>query len=257
MTSVRGPATLLGLLVWLSQAGRAPGADRPAAQSFDSNGVRIACTVRGKGEPVVLIHGFLSNSGINWDLWGTTALLAKDFQVIAMDVPAHGESDKPAKEEAYGLELVEDVARLLDHLKIKKAHIVGYSMGGIISAKFTAKYPDRVLSCTLGGMGWLREGSLEQKVFAEGGKDGKPIGLCFRGLAKLALTEDEVKAIRVPVMVLFGEKDGLKKLYVDPLKPVRKDWMVIEIKDANHLDCIAKPQFREEIHKWLREQTRR
>ncbi len=257
MTSFRGPAVLLGVLAWLWQADLTRAAEGPAAQSFDSNGVRISYTVRGKGDPVVLIHGFLPNSGINWDLWGTTALLARDFQVITLDVPGHGDSDKPAKEEAYGPELVEDVVRLMDHLKIKKAHIVGYSMGGIISAKLTAKYPDRVLSCTLGGMGWLREGSLEQKVFAEAGKDGKPLGLCFRGLAKLALSEDEVKAIRVPVVILFGEKDGLKKLYADPLARVRKDWKVIEIEDANHLTCVAKPQFREEIHKWLSEQAKR
>jgi pimeloyl-ACP methyl ester carboxylesterase len=252
MTPFRSLVALFALLAWLSQ-----GDPARAAEKFDSNGVRIAYTVRGKGEPVVLIHGFLSSGWINWDLCGTTALLARDFEVITMDVPAHGESEKPAKEEAYGPELVEHVVRLLDHLKIKKAHIVGYSMGGIISAKLTARYPDRVLSCTLGGMGWLREGSLEQKVFAEGGKDGKPLGLCFRGLAKLALTEDEVKSIRLPVVVLFGEKDGLKKLYADPLKPVRKDWTVIEIKDANHIDCIAKPQFREEIQKWLTEQSKR
>jgi pimeloyl-ACP methyl ester carboxylesterase len=256
MTPLRTLAPLLAVLAWSWQGGPVRAADRPAAQSFDSNGVRIAYAVQGKGEPVVLVHGFLSSGPINWDLPGTTALLAKDFQVITLDVRAHGRSDKPAKEDAYGLELVEDVVRLLDHLKIKKAHIVGYSMGGIIAAKFTAKHPDRVRSCILGGMGWLREGSLEQKVFAEGGKDGKPLGLCFRSLAKLALTEDEVKSIRVPVVILFGEKDGLKKLYAEPMKPVRKDWPVIEIEDANHIDCIAKPQFREEIRKWLVSPTR-
>ncbi len=252
MPPLRSLVTLLAVVVCLSQRGLTQ-----AAESFDSNGVRIAYTVRGKGDPVVLIHGFLSSAGINWDWPGTTALLAKDFQVITVDMPAHGGSDKPAKEEAYGPELVEHVVRLLDHLKVKKAHVVGYSMGGIISAKLTAKYPDRVLSCTLGGMGWLREGSLEQKVFAEAGKDGKPLGLCFRSLARLALTEDEVKSIRVPVVVLIGENDGLKNLYAEPLKRVRKDWAVIEIKDANHLTCIARPQFREEIHKWLSEQSKR
>ena len=139
----------------------------------------------------------------------------------------------------------------MDHLKIKKAHIVGYSMGGIIAAKFLAKHEDRALSGTLGGMGWLREGSFEQKVFAAGGKDGKPVGVCFRSLAKLALSEQEIKSIRVPVLILFGDRDGLKKGYVEPLLRVRKDWPVIEIKDADHITCILKPQFKEEIRKWL------
>jgi pimeloyl-ACP methyl ester carboxylesterase len=226
----------------------------PEPAKFDSNGVKIAYAVRGKGEPVILIHGFLSSGWINWDLPGTTALLAKDYQVITLDMPAHGASDKPAKDEAYGPELVEDVVRLMDHLKIKKAHVVGYSMGGIIAAKLLARHPDRVLSGTLGGMGWLREGGLEQKVFAASGKDGKPLGLCFRSLAKLALSEQEVRSIRVPVMILFGDRDGLKWPYVTPLKTVRKDWPVIDIKGADHISCILKPQFKEEIQKWLAKQ---
>ncbi|MGA2496931.1 MAG: hypothetical protein ABSH20_04285 [Tepidisphaeraceae bacterium] len=130
-------------------------------------------------------------------------------------------------------------------------------MGGIITAKLLAKHPDRVLSGTLGGMGWLREGSVEQKLFAAGGKDGKPAGVCFRSLAKLALTEEEIKSIEVPVLILLGDQDFLKKAYVEPLAQVRKDWPVIEIKDANHITCILKPQFREEIQKWLAGQGQR
>jgi pimeloyl-ACP methyl ester carboxylesterase len=243
-----------------SLLGGAHAADKPTTQTFDSNGVKIWYSVRGKGEPVVLIHGLLSSALINWDLPGTTALLAKGYRVIALDVRGHGLSGKPTKEEAYGAELVEDVARLLDHLKIKKAHVVGYSMGGIITAKFLAKHPDRALSGTLGGMGWLREGSIAQWGFAQMGKDGKnhPAGLCGRSLAKLALTEKEVKSIRVPVTVLVGDDDGLiEKLYVEPLRPVRKDWPVVEIKGANHLTCVLKPQFKEEIRKWLDKQPRR
>lgn len=229
--------------------GRAAG--RPRAQSFDSNGVKIAYLDRGSGEPVVLIHGWLSSAGINWVLPGTFVLLAKDHRVIAMDVRGHGLSAKPTNADAYGLEVVDDVARLLDHLRIKKAHIVGYSMGGIIAAKFLARYPDRALSGTLGGAGWLREGSLEQKAFAAGGKDGRPVGLCFQGLAKLALTEKELRSIQVPVAMLVGDKDGLRFLYVDPAKKVRKEWSVALIKGADHVTCIMKPQFREEIAAWL------
>lgn len=230
--------------------------DKPSVQTFDSGGVKLTYFVQGKGEPVVLIHGWLSSAGVNWALPGTSDLLARDYQVIALDVRGHGLSGKPTKEEAYGPELVEDIVRLLDHLKIKKAHIVGYSMGGIITAKFLARHPDRALSGTLGGAGWLREGSLEQQVFAAGGKEGTPAGLCFKSLAALALTEEEIKSIKVPVAVLIGDKDGLKALYVDPLQNVRKDWPVVEIKDANHLNCVLLPQFREEIAVWLKKNTK-
>ncbi len=146
--------------------------------------------------------------------------------------------------------------RLLDHLKIEKAHIVGYSMDGIIAAKFLAKHPDRALSGTLGGAGWLRERSLEQKAFAVGGKDGTPAGLCFQGLAKLAMTEEELKSIHVPVAMLIGGNDGLKALYVEPAKKAQKNWPVIEIEGANQINCILKPQFRDEIAAWLKKDSK-
>ena len=145
-----------------------------ADDTFLSNGVKISYMERGQGEPVILIHGWTSSGWINWTLPGTTGLLAKDHKVIVPDMPGHGRSDKPVREDAYGPELVEDVVRLMDHLKIGKAHIVGYSMGGIIAAKLIVRHPDRVLSGTLGGMGWLREGSWEQKFFADHGKTGSP-----------------------------------------------------------------------------------
>jgi len=258
MTPYRWLLPVLITLIMLSLQSVCPADDKPIAGTFDANGVRISYTLQGQGTPVVLIHGWHSSAGINWDLPGTSALLAKNFNVIEYDVRGHGMSDKPAKEEAYGPELVEDVARLLDHLKIKKAHIVGYSMGGIIAGNFIAKHPDRVLSGMLGGMGWLKTGGIGQWGFAQVGKNdpnAKAVALCGRSLSKLALTEEEVKSIRVPVTILVGDNDRLiKKLYVQPLQTVRKDWPVIEIKDADHLSCNVKPQFKDEIHKWLKQQ---
>lgn len=243
----------------LSAADR-PRGERPRAsraQTFDSNGVTVSYSVQGEGEPVVLIHGWLSSGWINWDLPGTTQLLAADFQVITIDMPGHGLSEKSMNPEAYGLELVEDVVRLMDHLKIKKAHLVGYSMGGMITAKLLVKHPDRVLSATLGGMGWLREGGLEQKFFNSGRKATKAAGVCFQSLGKLSLTKEEIESIKVPVVVLFGDYDPLRKLYLEPLKEARKDWKVIDIERADHISCIFKPQFRNEIQKWLASQRAR
>jgi pimeloyl-ACP methyl ester carboxylesterase len=226
--------------------------------SFKSNGVKIFYATRGQGEPVVLIHGWLASAGLNWELPGISTELAKKFWVIEMDVRGHGLSDKPKKEDLYGEELVEDVARLLDHLKIKKAHIVGYSMGGIIAGKFVAKHPERVHSVTLGGMGWLEQGGLGQWLFDQIGKkdpNAEALAICGRSLAKLALSKEEIGSIKVPVTVLVGDKDPVKELYVKPLRAVRKDWPVIEIKDGDHLSCVLKPQFKEEIVKWLTKQT--
>jgi pimeloyl-ACP methyl ester carboxylesterase len=119
---------MLAALVCSAHSGLAGAGTKPTTQSFDANGVKLSYFVQGKGEPVVLIHGWLSSAGINWALPGTSDLLARNYQVIALDVRGHGLSDKPTKDEAYGPELVEDVVRLLDHLKIKNlrfAHALG------------------------------------------------------------------------------------------------------------------------------------
>ena len=235
------------------------GSRRPLDRMFDANGVQLHYIVEGEGEPVVLIHGLYSSARINWQMPGIVSLLSKKYRVIALDMPGHGESDKPADEEAYGLELVEDVVRLLDHLRIQKAHIVGYSMGGMIAVKFMAMHQERVLSGVIGGMGWLREGSALQKFWGRmpGREGGSTPSACAHSLGELALTEAELKGIRVPVVVIVGDRDPVKRLYVAPLQRVRKDWAVIEIGDAGHLNCVIKAQFKEEIAKRLNKQARR
>ncbi|HET6879355.1 MAG TPA: alpha/beta hydrolase [Pirellulales bacterium] len=232
-------------------AGCAPPAELPPVQTLDVGGAKIAYIVQGEGEPVILIHGWRSSAGINWVLPGTSGALAKEFQVVAFDIRGHGKSDKPAEEGAYGPELVEDVMRLMDHLKIEKAHIVGYSMGGMIAANFVVRHPDRVRSLTLGGMGWMKEGGAAQWFFSQVGKkdkDAKAHAVCGRSLAKFALTEDEIKSIEAPVTVLVGADDRVvEKLYVEPLQKVRPDWPVIEIQGGGHFTTIVKQQFRDEL----------
>jgi pimeloyl-ACP methyl ester carboxylesterase len=236
--------------------GQARGAEET---TFDSGGVQIAYSVSGKGEPVVLIHGLFSSAWMNWEMPGTVKLLAEHYQVVALDVRGHGRSGKPKEEDAYGVKMAEDVVRLMDHLKIEKAHIAGYSMGGMIAMKVMVVHPERVLSGALGGMGWMREGSFLQGFWEKlGGGDGSAAPLlAMRSFGKLAVTEEDLKGIKMPVTVLVGDRDPCKKLYVEPLTQVRKDWPVVVIEGAGHLDCIMKAQFKDEIRKWLDKNARK
>jgi pimeloyl-ACP methyl ester carboxylesterase len=225
---------------------------------FISNGVPIQYSIEGKGDPVVLIHGLFASARINWRISGIIKALAKDYQVIAMDVRGHGGSGKPKEDEAYGVEMMEDVVRLLDHLNIQKAHVVGYSMGGMITMKLLTRHPDRARSAILGGMGWLRQGGpLQQSWTQVPGRVRAAIPpACVRSLGALAVTEDEVKAIRIPVTVLIGESDSCRPLYVAPLQQIRADWPVTLIPDAGHLNCIFQPGFAKGVKDWLDRQTR-
>ena len=133
---------------------------------FFANGVGIHYLVQGSaGAPVVLIHGWGLSARLNWEVPGIMAALARNHRVIALDLPGYGSSDKPATPEAYGAAWSEDIGRLLDHLAIGKAHIVGWSMGGMVTLKFAVDYPDRVLSGTLTGMGLMPQGGAMQQTW--------------------------------------------------------------------------------------------
>jgi pimeloyl-ACP methyl ester carboxylesterase len=125
---------------------------------FDSGGVRIRYVDAGKGPPVVLVHGFTGTIERSWINTGILPDLARDYRVIALDLRGHGRSGKPRDPRAYdGLAL--DVIRLLDHLRIDRAHVVGYSLGGIIAIKLLTTHPHRFRSAVLGGAAYRRSRS--------------------------------------------------------------------------------------------------
>ena len=183
---------------------------------FDSNGVKIRYVTEGKGEPVVLIHGWMADSSM-WgrDRSGNTKLDttgANGFQLIALDCRGHGKSDKPHDLEKYGPEMAADVVRLLDHLKLEKAHLIGYSSGAFIASKVAATHPERVLSVVYGGQAPLIAGtkssdSSEVEVFAKAVDEGKDLGsyiIAVTPPGKPKPTEDQAKAI---AKFLYDGKD--------------------------------------------------
>jgi len=213
---------------------------------FDSNGVRIHYTDEGQGTPVVLVHGLANNGYLQWRRGGRTEALAKNYRVITVDNRGHGLSDKPHDDSQYGLEMVEDMVRLLDHLKIEKAHMVGYSMGGFIVLKMVALHPDRILSAAACAAGWeqaddkgrafatavaaaLEKGEagplperlgvkkrefsfwekLAGKIALSYFNDSRALGAVARGSVQMALTEEELKSNKVPTLTIIGSEDGL------------------------------------------------
>jgi pimeloyl-ACP methyl ester carboxylesterase len=254
---------------------------------FDSNGVKIHYSVQGKGEAVVLVHGFTVFPLIQWDLPGITSALAKDYRVICIDCRGHGFSGKPHDPKKYGREMVDDVVRLLDHLQIKRAHIVGYSMGGFITLNMLARYPERMLSATTGGAGWTDKvdtkfldevadslangkgmGPLMNRLTPKGFpkqtekdiskvtamtatfNDMKALAAAFRSLRDLAFTEEILRKNEVPLLALVGDFDPLKE-DVDGMKPKTRNFTEIIIPRSEHLDAFAKPEFIKNLRDFL------
>ena len=116
---------------------------------FDSNGVRLRYVEQGQGQPIVLLHGN-GNSLQSWIDAGVFKSLAAEYRVIAFDARGHGKSGKPRDPKQYGIEMIKDVVRLLDHLSIPKAHIMGYSMGANTTAELLTTNPERFLTAVLG-----------------------------------------------------------------------------------------------------------
>jgi pimeloyl-ACP methyl ester carboxylesterase len=204
-------------------------------QSFDSAGVPIAFIDEGEGFPTLLIHGFASNHRVNWvsTSW-VNELKRAGRRVIALDNRGHGESGKPHDAEAYRTPVMaEDARRLLDHLGIGRADVIGYSMGARIAAFLALARPERVRSAVFGGLGEgmvrgvgpsepivaaLRAPSLEAvsdergrmfRAFAEQtGSDREALAACISA-ARQVLTPDELGRIAVPVLVAVGSDDPI------------------------------------------------
>lgn len=214
------------------------------ADEFNSAGVRIHYVVAGQGDPVILIHGLGASAAINWGAPGLINELSKRYEVIALDCRGHGLSDKPTAEGTYGTNMVEDVARLMDHLHIAQARVVGYSMGGMIGLKLAVMHPDRVTSLVLAGMGWPRNTARADEFWENiGGRSNDVPAACMHGITQLTETEDEIKSVNVPVTVIVGDRDICRYIYVEPLQRARPDWPVHVIAGAGHANCVFKPEF--------------
>lgn len=202
-------------------------------QTFDSDGVRLAFIDEGGGEPIVLIHGFASSVRTNWIEPGWVKLLTGNgFRVIAIDNRGHGESEKLYDPALYAAPLMaEDVRRLMDHLALPRADVMGYSMGARITAFLALAYPDRVRSAIFGGLGAnmvrpmagtgpiahaLEAASIDEvknptartfRAFAERtGGDLKALAACIRG-SREPITREMVASLTCPVLVATGTED--------------------------------------------------
>src|SRR4029453_17079997 len=109
------------------------------------------------------IHGYMDSAQRMWFTTGIAPALAKNHLVVSIDNRNHGQSDKP---QPGGSGRAQDVIELMDHLKIQKAHIHGYSMGGGITGQLLALIPDRFITAGFGGSG-IQETDTKLRAQAE------------------------------------------------------------------------------------------
>jgi len=114
-------------------------------QYAEVNGIKICYEIAGEGDPVILIHGF----GASKEVWiAQFGPLSEHFKVIRFDNRGAGKSDRP--NEPYTMKMyADDIAGLMDFLKIEKANIIGWSLGGMIAQHFALNHQDRVKKLVL------------------------------------------------------------------------------------------------------------
>ena len=253
--------------------------------SFKSDGVAIAyidespaeVAGEGRGDPVLLIHGFASNIAANWTDTGWVRFLQREGRrVIAIDNRGHGQSQKLYDPKDYSAPLMaEDARRLLDHLGIARADVMGYSMGARITAFLTMNHPDRVRGAIFAGLGInmvrglagtgpiahaLEADSIDAvtnptartfRAFAEATKsDLKALAACIRS-SRDAITAEALGQIRRPVLVAVGTLDvigGSAQALADLIPGAE----ALDIPDRDHMKAVGDRAYKDGVAAFLK-----
>jgi pimeloyl-ACP methyl ester carboxylesterase len=115
-------------------------------QQLAAGGVTLRYRDAGTGDPIILIHGY---SAMLESMAGVAGALPDNYRKVALDLRGFGRSTKFADPSRFGGLMVDDVVRLMDHLRIERAHLIGHSMGALIAANLAARHPARVGTATL------------------------------------------------------------------------------------------------------------
>jgi pimeloyl-ACP methyl ester carboxylesterase len=227
----------LSMLMTTLLSGVVSGQQKPATGYAPVNGLKMYYEIRGQGEPVVLLHGaFMAiSNNFHWAEW--IGELSKTRKVIAIEMQGHGRTADTGRDFTYD-NLADDVAALLDYLKIPSADILGYSLGGGVALNCAIRHPNKVrkvvsISAVFRLNGWTKEGlDAFPNLTAEAFK-GTPIEADYKRLSptpnefpnfvKRVLSvdlkphdfgADKLKATKAPMFFIHGDADGVRLDYI-------------------------------------------
>ncbi len=208
---------------------------KPTTGYAPVNGVKMYYEVHGSGEPVVLLHGAFMTITNNWTGW--IGELSKTRKVIAIEMQGHGRT-ADIDREFSSEHLADDVAALLDYLKIPSADLIGYSMGGGVAMQCAIRHPDKVRKVVVISSTFRRDGMVKEaldaipKLTADAFK-GSPIEAEYKRLSPtpdefpkfikrvLATASkghdfgaDKLKATTAPMFFIHGDADGVRLEHV-------------------------------------------
>ncbi|MCO6509457.1 MAG: alpha/beta hydrolase [Aridibacter famidurans] len=219
------------VLIVMLLAGVAAAQQKSATGYAPVNGLKMYYEVQGNGEPVVLLHGaFMAISG-DWEEW--VRELAKTRKVIAVEMQGHGRTADIDRDITFE-NLSDDVAALLDHLKIPRADIVGYSLGAGTAMMCAIRHPEKVqrvvsISAPIRRDGWVKEADDVWPKFSYEMFKGSPMEAEYKRLSPTPdkfpdfiehikamvlkpydFGADDLKATKAPMFFIYGDADGVR-----------------------------------------------
>jgi pimeloyl-ACP methyl ester carboxylesterase len=254
----------------------ASGRQTIGSMEFDSDGVRLHYEINGPeaGTPVLLVHGFASDYRLNWvgTRWQET-LTGAGYRVVGLDCRGHGASDKPHDPAAYALEtMATDVRRLLDHVGIKVADYIGYSMGARIGVQAMLDLPERLRRVVVGGIGWggAYHAAAEIARAMRGEPTDSAVAKTFYDFAAARPSNDlealaacilgpqpepdaaRLHSITIPVLVVVGDKDDIVD-EVDKLVESIPTARLVTVAGRNHMSAVPAREFKQAALDFLAE----
>jgi pimeloyl-ACP methyl ester carboxylesterase len=195
------------------------------------NGLKMYYEVHGVGDPVVLLHGSFMTITNNWTGW--IGELSKTRKVIAVEMQGHGRTADIDRDFSYET-LADDVAALLEQLKIPRADLIGYSVGGAVAMQCAIRHPDKVrkvvsISARFRQNGFVKEGLDAIPKLTPEAFEGSPIEIEYKKLSptpdKFAdfvnhikamasrpfdFGADKLRATQAPMFFIHGDADGVR-----------------------------------------------
>jgi pimeloyl-ACP methyl ester carboxylesterase len=225
--------TVLILMMFLAAAASAQ--EKPITGYAPVNGLKMYYEVHGSGEPLVLLHGAFMTITNNWTGW--IEELSRTRKVIAVEMQGHGRTaDIPR--DMTSEHLADDVAALLDHLKIARADVMGYSMGGGVAMQCAIRHPEKVrrvviLSSFLRPDGIVKAAAKSIPKLTADDFKGSPIETEYKKLSPTpdefpsfvkhvlgtpskasGIAADQLKGTAAPMFFIHGDADGMRLEHV-------------------------------------------
>lgn len=194
------------------------------------NGLFLNYEKTGKGKAIVLIHGNGEDHTI-FDL--LVSYLAKEYCVYAVDSRGHGKSSQVSTLDFQSL--MEDYVELIQRLKLDKPIVIGFSDGGIIGLMLAIQHPDllgKLVTCGANAQVSGIKASCLFRLRWEYLKTHEPkVGMMLK---QKAITDDELRQVKIPVYVLAGSADLIKESHTRHLASVLKVGKLMILEGEDH-----------------------